>query len=423
MADINISVGAKLEGEIASRIRQATDVLKRAPHALVFKREDGAFDLTWTEDSGLLSKSIIVKSIDEHARTVDFVASTDEVDRHDEIIDQSTWETAEYRSNPVCLWSHEAWELPIGQCVDLAIRKGPRGQQLECKIEFATAELNPKADQVFKMLQRKFLRAVSVGFKPKSARWEMRDGNEILVWSQCVLREISVVNIPANGSALAKMKSALSTVRLERRPKALLEHAEDNTPATPGSSGEQPGGATASPVTEKTMTEAEKALAAAQEKLDKSAVTIAELRLEAKTANDARAKAEACAKDLEAKVAALETAKAAHEAQSAKLVEERDAAKARAEKAESSVIAAEVDALVGKKIKPTEKDLFVNLKKSDPDLFTKMVAERDDMTVLDTVIAGNGEDASQGAPVAPNAKAASDEMAAEAARLGGLSTH
>lgn len=323
-------------------------------------------------ESPMIARSLHIKAINADTRTVDFVASTDVVDAHDEIVDQGSWILDDYLANPVVLWAHESDDLPIGRSVDVAVRNAGGGSRLECRIEFASEALNPKAEQVFQMVRAGFLKAVSVGFIPKSYRYEMRNGQEVWVWADCVLKEISVTPVPANPEALAKMKSAITR------------------PARPGSqpdNAEQP--ATGSEQTMSTN-DTEKAL---QEKLDKQATAVAELKLEAKTATDRADKAEKALAELDARHKALETEKAAFEAQNKKLVEERDAAKKRADELAETMMDQEVDALVGKKIKPTEKATFLKLRKSNEDLFKEMVAQRDDLGLEGEVIKASASDA------------------------------
>jgi len=49
----------------------------------------------------------IVKAIDLEAKTVDFVVSTEDVDRDGDIIRSEGWELDAFRQNPVVLWAHQ----------------------------------------------------------------------------------------------------------------------------------------------------------------------------------------------------------------------------------------------------------------------------------------------------------------------------
>ncbi|NOU33328.1 MAG: hypothetical protein HOO96_35980 [Polyangiaceae bacterium] len=130
------------------------------------------------------------------------MASTAAVDSYGEIVEQ-VWKLERYMANPVVLFGHQSRELPIGRSTFV----GVRGGQLECTVRFASPEANPKAEQVWQLVKEDVLRAVSVGFMPGSVRYEKRGGEDVAVLSDNELHEISIVPIPANPEALAKMRA------------------------------------------------------------------------------------------------------------------------------------------------------------------------------------------------------------------------
>lgn len=153
-----------------------------------------------------VSKALVLKSVDEEKREVDFIASTDAIDSWGEIVAQN-WRLERFNANPVILFAHNSRELPIGQAVRCAVERGV----LVCRIRFATEEANPLAEKVWQSIRQKTLRAVSVGFRPHSVRLELRDDVEVWILDDNELHEISVVPVPANPDALARMKSAART--------------------------------------------------------------------------------------------------------------------------------------------------------------------------------------------------------------------
>lgn len=118
------------------------------------------------------------------------LASTDAVDRQGDIVEQSGWELKNFLLNPVILWAHKYDELPVGKATGVTVTKSG----LELDFEFASAEGNPKAQQVANLFENGFLNAVSVGFIPKE-----RNGNTI---TKAELLEVSIVPVPANQEAL-----------------------------------------------------------------------------------------------------------------------------------------------------------------------------------------------------------------------------
>lgn len=287
----------------------------------------------------LVSRGLALKSIEKNKRTVSFVASTDAIDSYDDVVEQD-WMLERYLENPVVLFGHNSRELPVGKAISVGVVEVDGRKRLECTVQLASAEANPLAEQVWNSLVEGTLRAVSVGFIPGDYRFEKRDGREVFVLSKNELHEISIVPIPANPEALAKMKA-----------KAIAAAGQDNQPA-PAANTET------SMLTEKEM----------QERIAKHE---AEKNL-----------AEKQLADLQKDHAATKTELAATQGTVKALETDRDAHKARADQAEASVIDAEVGALVGVKIAPAERDTFVELRKSNPALFTKMIAARPEMKLL-----------------------------------------
>jgi HK97 family phage prohead protease len=137
-------------------------------------------------------------SIDEEAKSVTFVISTNEEDRYGEIVDQKTWDFKSYLKNPLVLWGHDSSEPEnvLGSGSDLEVSKD--GANTTAKLTFA-ADINAKAALVWDLIKRGILRTVSVGFMNHSFEVE----NDIPVLKDNELLEISVVPIPANPGAMA----------------------------------------------------------------------------------------------------------------------------------------------------------------------------------------------------------------------------
>lgn len=295
-------------------------------------------DQTQAEASDeLVTLGITLRSIDEAARTVDFIASTDAVDTYDEIVDQGTWELDIYRANPVVLFAHKSRELPIGKSVDVAVRNG----RLECRIQFATEDMNPEAEKVWKLIKGQFLRAVSVGFIPRDVKWEKRDGKDVFVLYGNSLREISVTPVPANHEALAKMRARA----LAGRPANEAPRAQEND------------------MDEKNKQELESQLAAATKAIEEAKAKRAE-ELAAKDAELALA-----AKALESLQAKAESLTAERDA----LAVERDALAKEKADLHAKMTESEVDALVGDKITPAQKDDFLALARESRARFDAIV--------------------------------------------------
>ncbi len=154
----------------------------------------------------MLSRAFGLKTLNDEERTVDFIASTDALDSYEEVVEQD-WNLKRFKKNPVVLFGHQSRDLPVGSCTRCEVVKAGDKMQLECTVKFADAAANPMAEQVWQSVKQGTLRAVSVGFTPGDVRFEKRDGKGVYVLSKNELHEISVVPIPANPEALAKMRS------------------------------------------------------------------------------------------------------------------------------------------------------------------------------------------------------------------------
>jgi hypothetical protein len=142
-----------------------------------------------------------LRSIDEKARTIEFRASTEAVDRYGDVIRTAGWQLDNYRKNPIFLWAHRSGDPPIGKCVAIGIENSPPA--LVQKIQFATGQEYP-----FELYAGGYLRGVSVGFLPLEMQpYTDLEGNNTggVEFLEQELLELSACPIPANPEALAKM--------------------------------------------------------------------------------------------------------------------------------------------------------------------------------------------------------------------------
>ncbi len=116
-----------------------------------------------------------VRAIDEQNRVLTLVASTEAVDRYGDIIRVKGWKLDNYKKNPVFLWGHRSGDPPIGKTVRIWTETNPPA--LVHDIQFATKEVYPFADTIYKLYKGGFLRATSVGFMPLEAPKPLMDAD------------------------------------------------------------------------------------------------------------------------------------------------------------------------------------------------------------------------------------------------------
>ena len=134
-----------------------------------------------------------VKALDpekggEDSGTFKVIATSDDVDRDGEIIDVNGWDFTNYEKNPVVLWGHDFYSMPIGKVTKLT----REGNKIVAEGIFAPTERGQDARKAY---DGEFLNTVSVGFIPRE-----RKGNTI---TKSELLELSFVPVPANANAVA----------------------------------------------------------------------------------------------------------------------------------------------------------------------------------------------------------------------------
>lgn len=162
-----------------------------------------------------LAYGFSVRAHNDEKRSVEVVASSEAIDAYGEIVVQD-WDLKRYKANPVVLYGHNSWSLPIGHASDVRIEDG----KLLATLNFVDARANPQAEQVWQGILQGSLRAVSVGFRSKAAKSQSIGDRTVFVLSGNELIEISVVPIPANPEAVAFGKKSLDLIR------ALAERTE-----------------------------------------------------------------------------------------------------------------------------------------------------------------------------------------------------
>lgn len=170
---------------------------------IVTRKSSKSAELETKEFSALLS----IKSIDEKNRRITADASTNDIDRYDEIVEpESIRENLlVFMKNPVVLAAHhhklaDGTSPVVGNVVSAKII--PTG--LEVIIEFHT--ITKLAEEYWQLYSQKKQRALSIGFKPLEGGFETINGKSVYVHRKIELLEISVVPIGANPNALSKSK-------------------------------------------------------------------------------------------------------------------------------------------------------------------------------------------------------------------------
>lgn len=168
---------------------------------------------------------------DAKDRTLRFIGTDETPDRYNTIFLVDGWRLENFTKNPVFLWAHNmdsaVPSLPIGRAIRIEktmnAQRSTGGKIVERKalafyVQFADEKTYPFADLVYRMYQKGFLSAVSVGFKTLKQRL-VEKPEELAelgfqeaygrILEENELAELSAVPVPGNPNALKSEIAAL----------------------------------------------------------------------------------------------------------------------------------------------------------------------------------------------------------------------
>ena len=157
-------------------------------------------------DDGVVFKAASApRSYDPDKRSCMFTMSSQEIDRDMDIVVTRGIDLVNFEKNPIALMNHNP-NMVLGTWEDVS--KKPK--RLDGTVALAAEGTAPHVDMMAGMLGQGIIRAASIGFMPKTLkRREMENGEFVrgYVIEESELYECSIVSIPANAQALAKMAS------------------------------------------------------------------------------------------------------------------------------------------------------------------------------------------------------------------------
>lgn len=164
-----------------------------------------------------------IRAKSEEERMVEFVASTSSVDSYGTVIPVDKWDLSRYATNGVVGYQHDIY---MSDDPDNVIGRGEAfidGDVLAIRIFFEPADINPKAEKVYKKVLFGSINSVSVGFAPTAAgHWGRKEDGEnadVYYFNGQELLEVSVVNIPSNPDATKRSIAEERELHEQDRPK------------------------------------------------------------------------------------------------------------------------------------------------------------------------------------------------------------
>lgn len=154
------------------------------------------------------SDAIIEKAAKLSEGEIEFIVSTGALDSHGERIDVEGIDFKDYKKNPVVLWGHDGFNLPIARTTKI----WKDGGKLMARAKFYLKD--EFASKVYNYIVDGYLNAVSIG------GMVMEWGADGMTISKLLMKEFSVVSVPANPEALATAKSLDGEQQAELRAMA-----------------------------------------------------------------------------------------------------------------------------------------------------------------------------------------------------------
>ena len=163
-----------------------------------------------------------IRKVDAETRTVEFVASDNSVDSYGTVLPVDKWDLKRYQGNGIVGYMHDVYGDSWTKSADPddIIGKGEafvEDDKLVVRITFEPADLNERADKIYRKIQFGSLHAVSVGFrataKGHKGDEERGENPNVYYYNGQELLEVSVVNIPANANALKRSMEEEEAVR------------------------------------------------------------------------------------------------------------------------------------------------------------------------------------------------------------------
>lgn len=146
-------------------------------------------------------------SIDEKEHTATFVMSTENIDRHGDVVEQESWILKYFNENPGFYFQHRTGDsFPLGRWIKVWLESDPENpgkQRLVGTAKFSV-EIDEDAKRAWDHVVAGNLNMVSVGFIPHKVDYS--EERDCFVLSECELMECSLVGIGSNRQALIKDK-------------------------------------------------------------------------------------------------------------------------------------------------------------------------------------------------------------------------
>lgn len=148
-------------------------------------------------------------------RQVEFVISSEAVDSYDTVFRMDGWDLNDYTRNPIVCYQHRANSDDPDNIIGTSTVR-IEGDQLIGTVTFEAADVNPKAEKIFRKVQNGTLKMASIGARVLDARFgdEKRGENkDVLYFTRQKLMEWSIVSVGSNPDAHKRNAQTIEELR------------------------------------------------------------------------------------------------------------------------------------------------------------------------------------------------------------------
>jgi len=148
-------------------------------------------------------------------RQVEFVISSEAVDSYRTVFKMDGWDLASYERNPIVCYQHRANSDDPDNIIGTSTVRIEDGTLIGT-ITFEDAEVNPKAEKIFRKVQSGTLKMASIGASVQKARLGLEENGEekdVLYFTEQRLMEWSIVSIGSNPDAQKRNAQTVEELR------------------------------------------------------------------------------------------------------------------------------------------------------------------------------------------------------------------
>lgn len=153
-------------------------------------------------------------------RQVEFVISSEAVDSYRTVFKMDGWQLDSYERNPIVCYQHKANSDDPDNIIGTSTVRIENGELIGT-VTFESAEINPKAEKIFRKVQSGTLKMASIGAKVEKARFGNEENGEekdVLYFTEQRLMEWSIVSIGSNPDAQKRNSQTVEELRVAAAP-------------------------------------------------------------------------------------------------------------------------------------------------------------------------------------------------------------